>query len=236
MPAAAQAADALIESGLAYSVIHGPYALAVGSLFNLFSEVLLGVQDHVVCAGLLGQLGLLLGGHGGENEPAQLLDHLGQKQTHAAGPSVDDHSVAFLHSVGGVAQIVGGHTLKDGRGPCFGVNAAGTFHQPPCGHNGQLGVGTGSGAIGNVVPNLDLSHAGADIFDNPCALHTDDAGQRRAGVHALAAINICKVHACGLDLDNGFSLAGSRVGHVLVLHDLGSAEFSDLYCFHIEPS
>ena len=130
---------------------------------------------------------------------------------------------------------MGSHSLEDGCGPGLGIHAAGPFHQPPGGHNRQLGIGPGRGAIGYFITYFDFGYSGADGVDHASALNSDDAGQGRSGVNALAAINIGKVHTGGLYLDHRFALTGSGVGHVLIFHDFGATEFCDLYCLHIGP-
>ena len=162
MASATQTADALEESGFAHAVVHGMYALAVGGLLNLFGKVLLGVENHMVSASTLGELSFFLCGNGGEHIAAQAFNHLSQEKSHSAGSGMNNDSVSLLDRVGGVAEIVGGHSLEDRTSTGFGVYATGPNHQAPGRHNCQLGIGAGSGAVGDFVAHFDFGHARAN--------------------------------------------------------------------------
>ena len=88
-------------------------ALSTGGLADLLCKVLLGVENSLVCSGLLGHLSLGFGGDGGEDVDAQAFQQLDQQQAHPARSGVDQHLVAGVEPGDAKDQEVGGHPLKE---------------------------------------------------------------------------------------------------------------------------
>ena len=149
---------------------------------------------------------------------------------------MDYDPVSFLHWICGVTEVVGGHPLKNRRCSSFGIHVGWPLYQSPGGHNGQLSISARSGAVSYFVADFNLGHAGAYGFNHAGALNAYYTGQRRAGIYALATVDIREIHASGLNLNHRLTVARRWIGDVHIFHDLGAAKFRDLNCFHVKPS
>ena len=125
-----QAVQAPVEGVFAHRIVGDVHAPAAGDALDLFQEVLLGVEDHLVGAGRARQRRLLLGGRRPDHERAGLLGDLAQEQADAAGCGMHQAPIAGLQRIGDVRQDVGGDALHHGRGALLEADRSGQGRQP----------------------------------------------------------------------------------------------------------
>ena len=225
--------QAAVKGVLADGIVHRIEAGAVGGAGDFGGEVLLGVADDIVGAGVPGQVSLELGGDGGIDIGAQGFAHLDEEEAHAAGAGMHQHAVARLDAVGVVAEVVGGHSLEHCGGAIAGGEAGGHFDETPSGYGGQFGVGSGVAAVGYGVADGHIVHIGADLPHHAGGLNAGNPGQ--AGrVDAHTAVDVGEVDANGLDGDHRLAGAGGRVGQVGVAQHFGAAVLGNLDGFHFK--
>jgi hypothetical protein len=87
------------------------HAFPAGHPERLLSEPPLGIDDHMVGAGLLGDGDLLLRRDAPDDMAAPQLDNLGQQQAEPARRRVDEGDVARLYWVEVGREVAGGETL-----------------------------------------------------------------------------------------------------------------------------
>jgi hypothetical protein len=229
--AGAQALERLLEGGLANGVVYDCEALVVGQGFDLRGEVLLGVEDDLVCPGGAGEGGFLFGGDCGEDAGAEGLRHLDEEEAGASCACVDEDLVAMLDCVGGVEEIVGGHALEDGGGGLLRGDAFGDGYEAGGWCHGELGVGAGDEAPGYAVAGFEGGDVGCDGDDGAGGLLAEGVGEF-CGVAALAEVGVDEVDAGGFDADEGFAWAGGWRGEVGEGEDVGGAGGVDLDGVH----
>src|ERR1700684_227833 len=100
-----KAVEAAVAGGLADGIVDDVDAFASGEALDLSFEVLLGVENHVGCACLAGELGFGLGGDGGDDAGSDASSDLREEQANAAGSSMHQRRVAFFKRIGGEGQI-----------------------------------------------------------------------------------------------------------------------------------
>src|SRR5277367_3784779 len=84
----------------------------VGEALAFFHEVLLRVDDHVVCSYFLYDLRFCFAGNGPNHTRAQMLCPLREQQSHSAGSSMNQNRIALLDLVELKKQIMGCHPLQ----------------------------------------------------------------------------------------------------------------------------
>ena len=85
------------ERRLADAVIDHRAQLAAGDLLDLGDEILVAIENGVVRAVLLGELGLVLRADGADHVGAEMIGPLAGDQADAAGRRMDEDVVALLH-------------------------------------------------------------------------------------------------------------------------------------------
>src|ERR1700677_3033754 len=111
-----KAVEAAVEGGLADGIVDDVDAFASGEALDLSFEVLLGVENHVGCACLAGELGFGLGGNSCDDARANACGDLSEEQADTAGSGMHQRRVAFFKRIGGERKIVRGHSLQQGCG------------------------------------------------------------------------------------------------------------------------
>ena len=105
----------------------------------------------MVGAGAPGQLRLFLSRYGGEHVAAQPFNHLYQQQPDTASPGVNQNLIPWLHRVGGMAEVMRGHTLEHYGRSVPGVQSLRHCYQAGGRHHRLLGVGALAAAVGNHI-------------------------------------------------------------------------------------
>ena len=85
------------KTTIADSVIDRGDAFAVGQLTNSFDDAFAPIEDNLIAAMSLGQLGLLLGRHCADDPKPKQLRPLRSNEAHAPCSRVDKNGVACLH-------------------------------------------------------------------------------------------------------------------------------------------
>ena len=207
-------------------------ARAVGDAHDGFVEIVLCVEDNVVCAGVSRKLRLFLRGDSRDDRRAAHLGHLDEQQADAARARVDKSRIVGAEGICGVGEIVRGHALEHRRRALLCRNAVRQDDEAVGGDDDALGVGLGRAGIGDDIADGRGGDAGADLNDGARALAAEDGWQCAGAVEAGAAVHIHIVDAgCG-ELDDGLAVTGGGVSDVRVGEDIGPAVLGDLDCFH----
>jgi hypothetical protein len=93
-----QTVERAFEGGFADRVVNDRHAFGI-ELANLGLEVFARVHDDVVCAVLLGKLGLFVGAHGGDDLGTDVAQPLQGEQADASGCGVQQHRLRKPHCV-----------------------------------------------------------------------------------------------------------------------------------------
>jgi hypothetical protein len=134
--------------------------------FTAGHEILLLVEDDVVAAVGLRELGLVRAAGRADHRGAQVLRPLAGDQADAAGRGVEQDRVAGVDLVGLAQQVLCGHALEHHRRRLLvgdGVRAAAPAPWPG---RPAVGVGAQRAGVGDPLPDLDLRHALAHRLDD----------------------------------------------------------------------
>ena len=164
------------------------------------NEILPGVDDHIVGAGIARQVGFLVRAGGSDHVRSEHLRHLDQQKTNTARGRVHQASVAGLELIGGVGEVVRRHTLQHRSGRGVEIDSIGNLDELPGGHARILGVRTALHRVGDAVAGFHLGNIGCDSFHRAGAFVAEQ--DRRIGlVQAHTEIDVDEVDAAGGDLD-----------------------------------
>ena len=86
----------LLKSALANAVIDHVDSLAIGQMFGFFLKILLGVNNHFIGAGFPREPGFFFRTCGANHPGANVFCHLHQKQSYAAGSSMNERGFTIL--------------------------------------------------------------------------------------------------------------------------------------------
>ena len=218
------------ERGLADAVIDHVAHLAAGDLLHLGDEVLVLVENGVVAAVLLGELGLVLGADRADDRGAEMRRPLAQDETDAAGRRVHQNRMALLDLEGAPHQVFGRHALEHHAGGLV-VADIGRHRHGAIGRNEALGrIAPEREHRRDPVADLDVGHAGADRDHIARAFIAGDervAARRRIG--ALAKVGVDVVDADRALLDADLVRPRRREVDILEGQDLGTAGFVHTY-------
>ena len=230
-----QAVEALQECGLSHGVVYNPQPAAAGGFLYLFLKVLPGVQDDLISARILGQLGLGVSGHGGVDLRAQRLQHLDKNQPHAARPGVNQRRVPFLDVGDAVHQEVGRHPLQHGRRPGGEFHFRGQFDQQPGRDRCLLGVSAGVHGVRHPVSHSHFRHSFPNRGNHPSRLSSGRPREAGRWVEAVPAGHVGIVDPDGPDVYQGLSRSDFRDWRVLVAQHFRTAGLMGSHCFHALP-
>ena len=229
--ARAQTLERLLEGGLANGVVDCHETTAFGEGFDFGGEVFVGVEDDLVGPGGAGESGLFFGGDGGEDAGSASPGHLDEKTAGAAGSGVDEDLVAGLDGIGGVAEVMGGHALKESGRGLLGGDPVGDGDEAVGGGDGKLRVGSGDGAPGDAVSGFDGGDIVGDGDDGACGLLPEGVW-KLGGVTAFAEVGVDEVDAGGFDSDERFAGTRSGGGKIAEGEDVGGTGGEDLDGLH----
>src|SRR5258708_6824383 len=215
------------------AVIDDMEAWARGRTEGLVGEPTLGMDNHMISAGLLGHGDLLLRGDTPDDMTASQLDDLGQQQSHATRRRVDEGDVAGLHRIEVGREVAGGQPLHHHRRRRAVVDRVGNLHQGRGRDGDPLCI-----TAGHVNPGD--APTGFDIFDTIShrkdTAHSLDAQNHRLGnvgpKHATAHTDIHEVDAGNGNLDQCLTWTRHRIGALDIIQCLASAGAVHHDCFH----
>ena len=188
-------------------------ALAAGEALDLGLEVLLGVENHVGGAGFARELGLCLGGDGGDDARADARCDLREQQADTAGAGVHQRGVARLERVGGVSEIMRGHALEHGGGGVLQAQAVGNLDQLRGGNESVLGIAADDAGGGDRIAGFESRDAGTELLHGARGFAARNQGERGL-VDALAKVDLDEVDAGGLNADEHLARPWLRNGQV----------------------
>ena len=229
--ARAEDVEAFHEGGHANGVIDDINALTAGDFFDLFGEIVAGVDDDFVGSTGLRDGGLGIAARGAVDGGSEHLRHLHDQTSRASGGGVDQAFIAGFEGERRVRQIVRRHPLQHGRSGGREIDVIRQFDQNMSGYGGVFGVGAAAHRVGDTVAGFEAGHFGAHRFDNAGGLVA--GGERQIGlVEAHAEVNVDEVDARGRDLNQRLFGSGNRHGDIDKPQFFRSAGLRYLYRLH----
>ena len=125
---------------------------------------------------------------------------------------MDDHPIAFLDRIRVEREVVGGDALEQNSRRDLGRDSVGDGDEPG-------GIGRDSFRI--AVWHVDPRHPLAGLRDGAGTLDAHDCRRLLAVVQSLALIDVSKVDAHRLDVNENLAVARRRIRHLFVVEDLG---------------
>jgi hypothetical protein len=229
--AGAEALEGLLEGRLADGVVDDRKEATVGEFFDLRGEVFFGVEDDFVGSGGAGERGFFFGGDGGDDASAEGFGHLDEEEAGAASAGVDEDLLATLDWMGGVGEVVCGDSLDEGSGSLLRGDAFGDRDEAVGGGDGELGVGAGNAAPGDVITGLEGHDVRGDGDDGAGGFLAEGV-RKIGGIAAFAEVGVDEVDAGGFDADESFAGAGGWGGKVAESEDVGGTGGEDLDGLH----
>jgi hypothetical protein len=156
------------------------HALAVCQAERLLGEVALGVDDHVIGAGLLRRGHLLVRRHPSDDVATPQLDDLGQQQTESARRRVNEGDVAGLHRIEVGREVASGESLHHHRGRRAVVDRVGNRDERGGRDSDPLRIPSGCIDPGYALAGCDVLDAAAHRHDPADAFDAEDLGVVRA--------------------------------------------------------
>ena len=95
---------------------------------------------------------------------------------------MNEHLVAGLHRVGGMAKVMSGHALEHRSSPFFGAQSFRHFHQAGCRDYRLFCVGSLAAAVSNNITLPQIGYTRTDSPNNASAFHPIVRGKGGPGL------------------------------------------------------
>ena len=140
---------------------------ALGDLVHPLGEILLAIEDHVPCAGLLGQRRLFRCAYAADHGCAKRLAPLAQDEPNPAGRRVDQDRVALFDAMGLAHEILRGEALEHHRRGGVIGNRSRQLEQEPGFDVALFGIRARGAGVGDAVPGLKPCTDGPTATTSP---------------------------------------------------------------------
>src|ERR1700735_293004 len=195
----------------------------LGDLAHPLGEILIAVENRVLCARLLAGRGFFQRADAADSRRAERLSPLAQDQTDAAGRRVHQNRVALFDAVSLPQQILRGQALKHHRRRSVVRNRSRQLEQEPRLDIALLRIGARRAGVSDSIAGLQSLDRRTDL--DHLARAFGPRRERRLGrrVETAAMIDVDEVDADRVLAQPDLTLARRRQLDLLKAHDFRAA-------------